>query len=79
MNVGLPSQTIKAAVIRIAELERENEHLRKALKRIALYSPLYKDDKWANAIAEHALNTTKNTAGDDDIMRQHLTEGGTPT
>ena len=59
MNVGLPSETIKNAAIRIKELELENERLRKALKRIALYSPLYKNDHWANAIAEHALNTGK--------------------
>jgi hypothetical protein len=59
MNVGLPSETIKNAAIRIKELELENERLRKALKRIALYSPLYKNDHWANAIAEHALNAGK--------------------
>lgn len=38
MNVGLPSETIKAAAVRIKELERENAALRKentALKNSA--------------------------------------------
>jgi len=58
MNVGLPSETIKNAALRIKELEIENEHLRKALKQIALYSPLGKNDQWAKLIAEQALNET---------------------
>ena len=32
MNVGLPSETIKNAAIRIKELEHENERLQKQLK-----------------------------------------------
>jgi len=34
MNVGLPSETIKNAAIRIKELERENATLRKSMTSI---------------------------------------------
>ena len=39
-------------------LKAENERLREALKRIASYSPMWKNDQWAKHIAEQALSET---------------------
>jgi hypothetical protein len=89
MNVGLPSETIKNAAIRIKELECENAQLREAV--LFLLDEL--DEEAFHQVGQangemlyegvsklrNVLNATKKSTGDDDIMRKHLTEGGTPT
>lgn len=56
------------------ELERENAALRERLQMIA---DAYALD--ANELRDIARAVTSKQTGDDAIMRQHLTEGGTPT
>ena len=56
------------------ELERENAALRERLQMIA---DAYALD--ANELRDIARTVTSKQTGDDAIMRQHLTEGGTPT
>lgn len=55
-------------------LERENAALRERLQMIA---DAYALD--ANELRDIARAVTSKQTGDDAIMRQHLTEGGTPT
>ncbi len=128
MNVGLPSETIKNAAIRIKELERENAELREQvdayvasgvswngewvntkanklerenaeLRAVAMKlivnngGPLQLEEQAERDSADDyvmiklqdfealcaAIDAAKKEAGDDVIMRQHLSEGGTPT
>jgi hypothetical protein len=96
MNVGLPSETIKNAAIRIKELERENASLRAvAMKLIENNggSVLQLEEQMERDSVDDyiliklqdfealcaAIDAAKKESGDDAIMRQHLTEGGTPT
>jgi len=57
-----------------AELLAENAALRERLQMIA---DAYALD--ANELRDIARAVTSKQTGDDAIMRQHLTEGGTPT
>ncbi len=58
----------------LAALHRENAAIRERLQMIA---DAYALD--ANELRDIARTVTSKQTGDDAIMRQHLTEGGTPT
>jgi len=72
-----------AAARRIRELERENAALREdkeLLDSNTIWLNVDGQPVWFNGCdLRKAIRRAMKEAGDDDIMRQHLNEGGTPT
>jgi hypothetical protein len=65
------------------ELERENAALKadkELLDSNMIWLTVYGQPVWFNGFdLRKAIRRAMKEAGDDDIMRQHLNEGGTPT
>ena len=65
MNVGLPSETIKAAAVRIKQLERENAALRADRERLLdiLQRWLRMADEWYAEADQYGFGEPNITAG----------------
>lgn len=74
---------LKSAIIKKNKLERENAALREdkeLLDSNTIWLNVDGQPVWFNGCdLRKAIRRAMKEAGDDDIMRQHLNEGGTPT